>query len=206
MLRDSLQGFYYSLQVFYKASPENEKTLLYIKLRQAKYVYFPFLLSSSFLQLFFSFSVSSLFGTQQQLPHPPVKSSTLPLRNMPVFQGVVPRHTVSLHPASSLFGTQQQLTHPPVKSSTLPLWKNHVFSGYCLFNVLTSFCLGCLWFGAHPHYLLNPYLHLYYVWSISIAKIRRYPKYIILCMVYFYSERPSHCRERQLETLVELIK
>ena len=49
MLRDSLQGFYYSLQLFYKASPENEKTLLYIKLRQAKYVYFPFLLSSSFL-------------------------------------------------------------------------------------------------------------------------------------------------------------
>ena len=49
MLRDSLQGFYYSLQVFYKALPENEKTLSYIKLRQAKYVYFPFLLPSSFL-------------------------------------------------------------------------------------------------------------------------------------------------------------
>ena len=134
MLRDSLQGFYYSLQVFYKALPENEKTFLYIKLRQTKYVYSPFLLPSSVLQLFFSFSVSSLFGTHQQL------------------------------------------THPPVKSSTLPLWKNHVFWGYCFFNVLTSFCLGSLWFGAHPYYLLNLYLHLYYVWSISIAKVRHYPK------------------------------
>ena len=49
MLRDSLQGFYYSLQVFYKALPENEKTFLYIKLRQTKYVYSPFLLPSSVL-------------------------------------------------------------------------------------------------------------------------------------------------------------
>ena len=37
---------------------------------------------------------SSLFGTQQQLTHPPVKSSTLPLRKMPVFQGVAPWHTI----------------------------------------------------------------------------------------------------------------
>ena len=28
--------------------------------------------------------------TQQQITHPPVKSSTLPLRKMPVFQGVAP--------------------------------------------------------------------------------------------------------------------
>ena len=33
---------------------------------------------------------SSLFGTQQQLTHPPVKSSTLPLRKMPIFQSVAP--------------------------------------------------------------------------------------------------------------------
>ena len=36
----------------------------------------------------------SLSGTQQQLTQPPVKSSTLPLRKMPVFQGVAPRHTI----------------------------------------------------------------------------------------------------------------
>ena len=33
-------------------------------------------------------------GTQQQLTHPPVKSSTLPLSKMPVFHGVAPRHTI----------------------------------------------------------------------------------------------------------------
>ena len=38
--------------------------------------------------------VSSLFGTQQKLTYPPVKSSTLPLRKVPVFQGVAPRHTI----------------------------------------------------------------------------------------------------------------
>ena len=40
------------------------------------------------------YPASSLFGTQQQLTHPPVKSSTLPLRRMPVFQGVATWHTV----------------------------------------------------------------------------------------------------------------
>ena len=38
---------------------------------------------------------SSLFGTQQQLTRPLVKSPTLPLRKMPVFQGVAPWHTIS---------------------------------------------------------------------------------------------------------------
>ena len=35
---------------------------------------------------------SSLFRTQPQLTHLPVKSSTLPLRKMPVLQGVSPWH------------------------------------------------------------------------------------------------------------------
>ena len=43
---------------------------------------------------FFSFPASSLFGTQQQLTHPLVKSSTLSLTMMLVFQGVAPRHTI----------------------------------------------------------------------------------------------------------------
>ena len=46
------------------------------------------------MQSFFSFPASSLFGTQQQLIHPPVKSSTLPLTKMADFQGVAPWHTV----------------------------------------------------------------------------------------------------------------
>ena len=58
-----------------------------------KHVY-TFLFSLSILQSFFSFPASSLFGTQQHLTHPLVKSSTLPLRKMPVFQGVAPRHAI----------------------------------------------------------------------------------------------------------------
>ena len=67
---------------------------LYIKLHQTKCLYFPFLFSSSVLYSLFSFSTSSLFGTQPQFTHPPAKSSTLPIRKMPVFQGVAPRHTI----------------------------------------------------------------------------------------------------------------
>ena len=37
---------------------------------------------------------SSLFRAQQQLIHPPVKSSTLLLRRIPVFQDVAPWHTI----------------------------------------------------------------------------------------------------------------
>ena len=31
---------------------------------------------------------------------------------------------------------------------------------------------------------------LFYAWSISVAKDRRYLKYMILCEVYFYNKRP----------------
>ena len=39
------------------------------------------------------YPASFRFGTQQQLTHPPVKSSTLSLRKMSVFQGVAHRQT-----------------------------------------------------------------------------------------------------------------
>ena len=69
------------------------KKISYVKLHKTC-SYFPFPFSSSVLQSFFSFLASSLFGTQQQLIHPPVKSSTLPLRKMLVFQGVAPWHKI----------------------------------------------------------------------------------------------------------------
>ena len=100
----------------------------------------------------------------------------------------------SFHPASSLFGTQQHLTYPPVKSSNFPLLKNHVSQGLLFANVLTSSCLGSLCFVTHPYYSVNPYVNLYYLWFISIAKDRRY-LYFIICVVYFYSEIPPLCRE-----------
>ena len=57
-----------------------------------------FILSYSISFVCFSFSASSLFGIQEQHIHSPVKSSTLPLRKMPVFQGVSPWHTIFISP------------------------------------------------------------------------------------------------------------
>ena len=70
------------------------KKLSYVKLHETWCLYFPFLFSLSVLQSFFSFPASALFATQQELTHPPVKSSTLLLRKMPIFQGVAPWHTI----------------------------------------------------------------------------------------------------------------
>ena len=66
------------------------------------------------------------------------------------------------------------LTHPSVKRSNFPLLKNHVSQGLLFVNVLTLSCLGSLWFATHPYYSLNPYVNLYYLWSISKAKDRRF--------------------------------
>ena len=135
---------------------------------------------------------SSLFGTQQQLTHPLVKSSTLPLRKMPIFRALHLSTQVSLYSASSLFGTQKQLAHPSIKCSFLPLWKNNVSQGSLLYNVFKLSCLGSLWFGTHPYYYsIHIYIYticglflqqktatieniLLFVWSISIVKDRRF--------------------------------
>ena len=66
---------YKSVRQFKTVLVENEKTFSYIKFFR--------------LQLFFSFSAS--FGTQHQLTHPPVKSSTFCLRKMPIFLGFAHR-------------------------------------------------------------------------------------------------------------------
>ena len=49
-----------------------------------------------FLRLSFSCSSHSLrlLGIQHQLTHPPLKNSSLPLRKIPIFQGVAPWHTI----------------------------------------------------------------------------------------------------------------
>ena len=114
-----------------------------------------------------SFSASSLFGTQHQLTHPPVKSSNLPPRKMPVFQGVAPRHTFF---TSSCVNNSLTLQSSPPCS----LLKNRVSQGLLFVNILTLSCLCSLWFATHPFNSLNPYVNLYYLWSISIAKDDRY--------------------------------
>ena len=123
------------------------------------------------MQSFFSFPASSLFGTQQQLTHPPVKSSTLPLRKMPVFQGVAPRHTTFTSCCIIPLWDLATAHAPSGKAFKLSSLKEFCFSrAYCFVNVLILSCLGPLWFGNHPYYSLNPYINLYYLWSISIAK------------------------------------
>ena len=77
---------------------------------------------------------------------------------------------------------------------------------YCVADILTLSCLGSLRFGTRPYYSLNPHIHLHYLWSISIAKERRYPKHFILCVVYFYSERPPLYLGVSPKTLVKLAK
>ena len=62
-------------------------------MHQTRCSYFPFLFPSFSYSHSFSFSASSLFRTQHQLTHPPVKSSTLRLRKMPIFQGAPPWQT-----------------------------------------------------------------------------------------------------------------
>ena len=51
----------------------------------------------------------------------------------------------------------------------------HVSQRLLFVNVVTLSCLGSLWFATHPYYSLNQYVNLYYLWSIFIAKDRRYP-------------------------------
>ena len=119
---------------------------------------------------------------------------------------------ISLYPSLSLFRAQQQLIQLPIKSSSLPLWKNHVSQGLLLCNVLILFFLGIFWFGTHLYFSLNPYMHFKYLWSTSIAKTLRHPKYVfhiwsisigkyrcyqkyfLLSVVCFYSKRPELCR------------
>ena len=96
------------------------------------------------MQSFFPFSASSLFWTHQQLTHPPVKSSTLPLRKMPVFQGVAPWHTIF------------------TSSCVIPLWdsttarspsgKELNFQGVAPWHtIFTSSCVIPLWDSTTAH-------------------------------------------------------
>ena len=94
---------------------------------------------------------------------------------------------ISLYPVLSLFGNQWQLTYPTVKSSSLTLWTNHVSQGLSHIILTGLFLVWC------SLILLIKSIYAFILWSISIANDRHYPKYFILCVVYFYSKRPPHC-------------
>ena len=168
------------------------KKLSYVKLHETC-LYFPFPFSSSVLQSFFSFPASSLFGTQQQLTHPPVKSSTLPLRKMPVFQGVAPWHKIFTSSCVIPLWDSATAHSPSSKELNSSSFNQSCFSGlivaWCSRIILTG--LSLLW--CSPMLIIKPYMHLsYFILSVVYFCSERPPlsKYFILCLVYFYSERP----------------
>ena len=170
------------------------KKLFCVKLHETWCLYFPFLFYSFFMQSFFSFPALSFFGTQQQLTHPLVKCSTLPLRKMPVFQGVAPCHTIFT--SSCVITLWDSATaHPPSDKELNPSSFNQsCFSGlivvWCSHIILTGLSL----FRCSPMLLIKPYMHLYYfILSVVYFYSERPPlsKYFILCVVCFYSERSA---------------
>ena len=122
---------------------------------------------------------SSLFGTQQQLTHPPVKSSTLSLRKMPVFQGAIPWHTIFTSSCVIPLWDSATVCSPSGKELHPSSLNQSCFSGlivvWCSHIILTGLSL----FWCSPILIIKPYIHLciytilYYLWSISIAKDRR---------------------------------
>ena len=98
------------------------------------------------------FNKRSLFGTQQQLTHPPVESSTLPLRKIPIFQGVAPWHKIFTSSCVIPLWDSASAHYSPVKSSTLPLRKMPVFQGVAPWHtIFTSSCVIPLWDSATAH-------------------------------------------------------
>ena len=123
------------------------------------------------LQPFFSFLASSLFETQRQLTHPPVKSSTLPLRKMPVFQGVARRQTnLTLSCVIPLWDSVTAHS-PSGKELILSSLEESCFSGFIVLSMFAHYPAWALFSLVLTHITLK---------SICV---------FILSVVYFYSER-----------------
>ena len=125
----------------YRSLAKNEKSFLYIKLYQTRCLYFPFLFPLSVLLSLFSFSASSLFGTKHHLTHPPVKNSILPLRKMPIFQGVA--HWQTNLTLSCIIPLWDSATaHSPSSEELNPSSHEDAhFSGRCTFAYTFHFIL-----------------------------------------------------------------
>ena len=127
--------------------------------------------------------MSFLFGTQQQLTNPLVKSSFFLLWKNRVSQGLLFAYVLTLSCLGSLwFGNHWHYSSNP-----------YVYLCY-------------LWSISITKDTATVQNIFFYVWSISIARDRHYWKHFILCVVYFYSERLPLCRGVQPETFVELAK
>ena len=77
-------------------------------------------------------NASSLFGTRLQLTHPLLKSSTLPLRKMSVFQGVASEH-INFTLSCIIFLWNSATVHSPSGKDFHPSSQNNArFPGHCI--------------------------------------------------------------------------
>ena len=114
-------------------------------------------------------------------------------RKMPVFQGAAPWHTIFTSSCVIPLWDSATAHSPYVKELILSSLEESCFSELIVLLMFSYYPAWAL-FGTHPYYSLNPYVYLYYLWSVSIAKDHRSPKCFILCVLYFYSERLPLCR------------
>ena len=85
------------------------------------------------------YPASFLFWTHDQLIQPPLKSSILPLKKIPVFQGDAPWNANINSSAPSCLVFQHQLTHPPVRRSAFPLRDMSVSQGVLLVKKFSNY-------------------------------------------------------------------
>ena len=155
------------------------------------------------------YPTSSLFGTQRQLTHPLVKSSTLPLRKILVFQGIAPWHT-NCTLSCIIPHWDLATTHSPSgKEVMLSSQKDACLSGRCTlahkFNIIRIIPLFLtqqqltlppvksssfpLWKNYVSQDLLFCNVLTYPAWYSSTLLIKSTCAFI-LSVFYFYSERP----------------
>ena len=102
--------------------------------------------------MFFSLSASSLFGTQQQLTHSLVKSSTFPLRKMLVFQGATTRHIIFTSSCAIPLWDSATAHSSSGKDSILLLRKIPVSQGVApWYTIFTSSYVIPLWDSTTAH-------------------------------------------------------
>ena len=83
-------------------------------------------------------------------PYPPVKSSTLPVRKMPVFQGVAPQHTIFTSPWVIPLWDSATPHSPSGKELNPSFRKMPAFQGAAPWHtIFTSSCVIPLWDPAH---------------------------------------------------------
>ena len=94
-------------------------------------------------------------------------------RQMPVFQGAAPWHTIFTSSCVIPLWDSATAHSPSGKELILSSLEESCFSGLIVLLMFSYYPAWAL-FGTRPYYSLNPYVYLYYLCSISIAKDCRF--------------------------------